>query len=434
MLFLAFSISITPFILNMSNFPLVATLKQGCIVINSDMSYSNHERKPNLNALKQFNTDVYTKTKKLLNKIEDIRVKYEDITDYVNSHKLLHDSHIQLNKEKGIDIKPLGLLSQLQLRKIRKAVENMTSTILFNYNYRLKPWENDNYLSFVTLTLPSKQVHTDAVLRKSLIAFIDNLRKTYGVRYYIWKAEAQQNGNIHFHLLIDKFIDYQQIRLLWNRQIGKLGYIEAYVENRKNEGFIYKEFYYKKGKKIKAKKTYHEQKQVYNIEKLQGFKNPNTTDIKSLENVQETSRYIMKYMDKQEVGKRPILGKIWGLSNDTKKLDYPKITDSEPIFDAVISMISKSGLKLVAYDDFFSVHAGRIHDIAKTKFKDIWQSIKQHYKKLINEFSTALENIDVLKSVSLIKETKKIDPLIFNESNQVCIDFGSSAFWVHNIK
>ncbi|MFL0146661.1 rolling circle replication-associated protein, partial [Tenacibaculum maritimum] len=190
------------------------------------------------------------------------------------------------------------------LRKIRSAVENMVATILLNYDYSKKPHENDKYLAFVTLTLPYAQMHTDAVLRRSLIKFIDNLRKTYGVEHYVWKAEAQKNGNIHFHLIIDKYINMDVIKRLWNKQLSKLGYIQKYAEKRRKEGFIYKPFYMCKGVKVKSRKSYEEQKKYFEYEKSIGFSSPYSTEIKSLKDVSDTSAYIMKYMDKLELDKR----------------------------------------------------------------------------------------------------------------------------------
>lgn len=415
----------------MQSFPLVATLKEGCVVLNHDMSYSDHIRKPNINCLKQNNTDEYTKTIKQLNKIEDITVKYDDITSYVKSHQILHDSHTKHNKIKGVQIKPLGLLSVVQLRKMRKAVENMTSTILFNYDYDKKPWENENYLAFVTLTIPYKQMHTDAFLRKkALIPFIDNLRKTYNVKYYIWKAEAQTNGNIHFHLIIDKFIRYDKIKRLWNKQLSSLGYIEKYANKRKKEGFLYQQFIYKKGKKELHPKSYKEQLVAFKKEEKNGFKQPNSTDIHSLKNIQDTSRYIMKYMEKQEPNKRPILGKIYGMSNETKKLDYPKISESEPLFRKVIHMLSNANFKVVLKDDFFSVHAGKVHDIIKKQYYSIWNNVKQHYKQIKN----------MVKEQNVVKETKHIIEVVKNETcinntkKQLTFNYGNPALWTNNLK
>ena len=60
-------------------------------------------------------------------------------------------------------------------------------------------------LTFITLTLPSKQIHSDNDIKsKCLNQFLIELKKNYGVNRYIWKAEKQENNNIHFHIIADK--------------------------------------------------------------------------------------------------------------------------------------------------------------------------------------------------------------------------------------
>ena len=44
--------------------------------------------------------------------------------------------------------------------------------------------------------------------------------------------------------------------------------------------------------------------------------NPNTTDIHSVERINDLAAYLIKYMSKKEEGKREIKGKIWGCSQN----------------------------------------------------------------------------------------------------------------------
>jgi hypothetical protein len=87
------------------------------------------------------------------------------------------------------------------------------------YNYRA---------SFITLTLPTKQTHSDLEIKKCLNQFLTQLRATFNLSNYIWKAELQANGNIHFHLIIDLPIHHSAIRYYWNQSIETLGYVSAY--------------------------------------------------------------------------------------------------------------------------------------------------------------------------------------------------------------
>ena len=118
-----------------------------------------------------------------------------------------------------------------------------------------KPW------AFVTLTLPAPQRHSHKeIKRKCLNTFLITLaRKFAGVRYF-WKAELQKNENIHFHLLVDRFIAYQVIRKMWNDSISSLGYIQDYSTRAKaryqnNFDLYYKETKHKDRKS--AEKAFH---------------------------------------------------------------------------------------------------------------------------------------------------------------------------------
>jgi hypothetical protein len=71
-------------------------------------------------------------------------------------------------------------------------------------------------INFITLTLPAPQQHTDDEVKKvCLNNFLNICRKTFGLVNYIWKAEPQLNGNIHFHLVTDKYIRYDKIQTAW---------------------------------------------------------------------------------------------------------------------------------------------------------------------------------------------------------------------------
>lgn len=71
--------------------------------------------------------------------------------------------------------------------------------------------------AFITLTLPSEQGElTDYQFKKHMLAkFIDWMKKTKDVRNYIWKVETQKNGNIHAHIVINRFIHYKDVRREW---------------------------------------------------------------------------------------------------------------------------------------------------------------------------------------------------------------------------
>lgn len=118
-------------------------------------------------------------------------------------------------------------------------------------------------VNFITLTLPAKQCHSDQeISNRCLKNFLDVCRKKVGLDNYIWRAEAQANGNIHFHLVTDKYIHHSDIRQWWNQSVELLGYVQMF-----------------------QKKFHHT--------------NPNSIDVHSVKHVNKLSSYLSKYMSKE---------------------------------------------------------------------------------------------------------------------------------------
>lgn len=147
-------------------------------------------------------------------------------------------------------------------------------------------------LAFQTLTLSAPQEFlTDSDIKKLLLEPYLRRMRTKGMRNYVWKAERQQNGNIHFHIITDTFVPYSIIRNEWNN-----------VQNRR--GFI---------DRFKAK---------------WGHDDPNSTDVKSVSSERETLAYLLKYMMKndKEAKQLPLspveakkrAGKVWDCSKNLK--------------------------------------------------------------------------------------------------------------------
>lgn len=148
------------------------------------------------------------------------------------------------------------------------------------------------HLAFWTLTLSAPQYFkSDSDIKKQLLEpFLRKMRKK-GMRNYIWKAELQQNGNIHFHLLTDFFLPYTVIRDTWNNCQSRLGYIDDF-------------------------------------ERRFGHRDPNSTDVRSVKSGSQIASYLSKYMLKPtEKNKQQKLspveaekrkGKVWDCSQNLK--------------------------------------------------------------------------------------------------------------------
>jgi hypothetical protein len=173
---------------------------------------------------------------------------------------------------------------------------------------------------------------------------------------YVWKAESQDNGNIHFHIVTNIFIDHKIIREAWNRIIEKFGYIEAYSSKmiaKFANGFIFdntqKWINKKTGKEAIAPRSVQLQRMKQGSQS--GWRNPNSTDVHAIKKVSNLGGYLATYMGKKdklkkscpshlkqefaiaekdvtkmqllhetnpEIFKRPITGQLWNSSKNLK--------------------------------------------------------------------------------------------------------------------
>lgn len=209
-------------------------------------------------------------------------------------------------------------LSVITQRKIKKFYNWM-----FKKSYN-KFVEHNNRtfkhkLSFITLTLPTEQTHTDTDIKKCLNQFFTEFQKIHLLNNYIWKSELQKNGNIHFHIITDSFIPWNVIRKKWNRIIDKLGYIKEFSEKMKKIK-TYKNYL----KKFRYEDTIKRQN-YYLQEKRTGWKNPNTVDVKNVIGKKHADIYLIKYIsknDNEESEKRKITGKRVGFSEKLQQIKY----------------------------------------------------------------------------------------------------------------
>lgn len=138
--------------------------------------------------------------------------------------------------------------------------------------------------TFITLTLPALQRHNDKEIKRvALNNFVISLLRNTTVKYYFWVAETQKNHNIHFHLLADSFVPHMQIREMWNNSLRSLGYIDDF-------------------------------------EQKHNHRNPNSTDITAVANFQTATKYLIKYITKND-SNRPISGKLYGMSDPLKGIE-----------------------------------------------------------------------------------------------------------------
>lgn len=213
-----------------------------------------------------------------------------------------------------------GELSKIASKKLSTAIDYLL--LIASKKTVLDPYSGKHIrfrAAFITLTLSSKQKHSDNEIKSKLLdSLLIELGKKFKVVNYVWRAEKQQNGNIHFHILTDKFIAWSQLRDIWNRLQNKLGYVDEYRKNLHE--------YHKNGFRLNTKllNTWSEskQRQAYSTGLKTDFHNPNSIDIHSLKKIKNVKDYIKKYCIKNQKDKQgnkietpehlKVLGRLWG--------------------------------------------------------------------------------------------------------------------------
>lgn len=127
------------------------------------------------------------------------------------------------------------LLSQKSQSRIRNAVNLLIECSKRKYLYvkgREKPYQYK--VGFMTLTLPEKQKHSDHHIHYKIFKpFIRILREKYDLAEYLWKAETQDNNNLHYHLTLNVFIHWKDINREWNQLLKKEGYKFSTVDSER---------------------------------------------------------------------------------------------------------------------------------------------------------------------------------------------------------
>lgn len=270
-----------------------------------------------------------------------------------------------------------GIISNRAAGKIRKGI----SWLLYIANEKNLPstYHGKTFkfkLSFITLTLSSKQIHSDHEIKtKCLNQFLVEARKKWGVVHYLWRAESQKNGNIHFHILCDKFLPWSEMRDTWNRIQNKLGYVDTYRDQMRkfhSGGFKVRET-------LLTKWSYKNQLRAYRTGCKHDWNAPNSSDIHSVNKIKNLPAYLAKYCTKNQEG-RKIEGNLWYLSESLSKIDGLSEEIYNNLFDEIneICITLPDAVKNHSYytivylsvDDWSSICKGDLYHLFQQYVKD----------------------------------------------------------------
>jgi hypothetical protein len=253
-----------------------------------------------------------------------------------------------------------GIISKVAAKKMKKSISYLVFLAKPKYlpdTYHGKGMEFK--LNLITLTLSSTQLHSDIEIKKKIFhPMLQSFRHKFGVLNYIWRAEKQGNGNIHFHIITDKYIPWLELRNEWNKFQQNLGYVTGY---RATQEVKHKAGFHLDKSKLK---TWPEEKQYASY--LKGLKcqwdNPNSSDVHSLRSVKNVEKYFVKYFtkDTQSADDRPgekqqfsnLAGRLWGCSYDLTNIKGARADVDSEIGEELLKLSKDPSVRIIR-DDFF---------------------------------------------------------------------------------
>lgn len=300
-----------------------------------------------------------------------------------------------------------GEISKKARVKIRNVIDWLVFLSTNKFAYEKKTGKKVRFkLSFITLTLASPQIHSDFVIKYMLLNhFLIEFSKKFNVDMYVWRAESQKNGRIHFHITTNKFVPWWLVRDMWNRIQDKLGYVSRYRQRM--------DVFFKDGFKVRNDLldswSLEDQKKAYKKGISNNWCDPNSVDVHPVRKDKDISWYLSKEFTKnlptgnngshplscsvqyiynkklfldfkelKEYGEyRPISGRLWGCSSKLSKLRSASFEMSPECSEEIFDIQHKYSHK-VRESEYFKVIYVNINDWSKFNGVNLFEQFSKY--------------------------------------------------------
>lgn len=202
-------------------------------------------------------------------------------------------------------------------------------------------------LSFITLTVSSKKNLTAKEAYPILLKpFLRWLRETKGVKMYVWKAELQQRGQLHYHITFPDFIHWEEIRNKWNGLQREAGLLTEYVKKHKHYNANSTDIHKVQNERDMAAYICKELAKTVNALRLKA-----ATMVDSLIQAGEIPREKRaKFLDEYTEDQMKTEGKIWGCSENLLGAQYFSVPLSSSLLDIVNCLVSTGEAREISGD------------------------------------------------------------------------------------
>lgn len=302
----------------------------------------------------------------------DSYISYSNTGEYpvrvIVSHRRRPKSELNLSR----GFRTSGV-SEATIRKIRKHAICLSHLA---QERQIQPYAGKivNHLClFITLTLPAQQLHSDQEITKKLLGkFLNICRKRGLLANYLWRAEKQKNGNIHYHILTDSYAPHSTWRDIWNHCLHTLGYLERYQEKFRPMSFreyLHQPFNYGKDRNQVAR--------AFARGKGTDWSTPPATHTEEVHNEKGVAAYLSKYLSKADAQEdNYVLGRTWAASDSLRSAT--KAFCSNRTFSEYWYQIAQSTLKSrLVEKDYFSIALLPLRTFKKV-YRKLWKEFRRY--------------------------------------------------------
>lgn len=279
-----------------------------------------------------------------------------------------------------------GYMSPASRRKFRRHVGIWLRAIQVYRRDVKRRWDPGRaYPTLATLTLPVEQAHEDREInRKCLQPFLQVMRREYGVELYAWRAEAQENGNLHYHCLLDRYVPKRALQAAWNMCIDTLDYRARYfcetgsLDPPSTNILAVRD----KIKDPKTGKWRSVDPVAYLLDYLSDAPVIDPEDQPGVDEEPRKRRLIGFYRDEEGVRRsyvtRPIEGRVWGMSDKLREVQEPKIEVTPDLVLALEEAAQAGDLKRIDLDHA-TVYAGRVYTALGRANPGFWALLNDYH-------------------------------------------------------
>ena len=167
--------------------------------------------------------------------------------------------------------------------------------------------------NFITLTVTNSGRIIDAKEGNKILLepWLRYMRNKCGLKDYVWKAEMQTNGQLHYHIASSTYLPQNFVRWKWNKTCKEAELLNTFA------------------------RTY-------------GHFNPPSTEVTHIRNVRDAKAYISKEFAKKNQNTISLKGKIWDCNDTLKRGYYSGEMDSNSFFKIQGGIEAKQIIKKIA--------------------------------------------------------------------------------------